>query len=55
MKGKVSFLTPDIQPMVGKSIKFKNLYYNLGMREGSLENYIKSAELVKEELVADIL
>ena len=30
MNGLWTYITPDSLPVVGKSIKFKNLYYNLG-------------------------
>jgi hypothetical protein len=48
LRGRASFLTPDRLPVVGKSAKFANLYFNFGMLNGSIENYVRSSEIVKD-------
>eukprot|EP00347_Sterkiella_histriomuscorum_P022603 403337862 len=47
---KYSFSVPDSRPLIGQSMKYRNLIVNFGTQDYKLETYIKNAELVRDEL-----
>ena len=56
MNGLWTFITPDSQPIVGKSIKFKNLYYNLGgCTEVDIGRQVRHANFIREQIARDII
>jgi hypothetical protein len=55
MNGLWTFMTPDSQAIVGTSMKYKNLYYNLGNLEADTWHYVRNANYIRERLSNDIL
>jgi hypothetical protein len=40
---------------VGRSIKFKNLFYNLGNTDADLEKRVRNANFIRDQIARDIL
>ena len=54
LSGSYTYLTPDNLPLIGKSVRFTNLYFNLGCHDYKLDTYIRNAELIRDEIVKDL-
>ncbi len=50
-----TFLTPDNLPIIGRSTKFKNLFYNLGNIDTDLKSHIRNANFIRDQIARDIL
>jgi len=55
MNGLWTFLTPDTLPIVGPSVKFKNLFYNMGNLDSSIESQVRNANYIRERVSNEIL
>jgi hypothetical protein len=40
---------------VGRSIKFKNLFYNLGNTDADLDKRVRNANFIRDQIARDIL
>lgn len=40
---------------MGRSIKFKNLFYNLGNTDADLEKRVRNANFIRDQIARDIL
>jgi hypothetical protein len=54
MAGAWSFFSPDSFPVVGRSGKFKNLYFNLASTHGDLPAYKRQAKYISLLIAKDI-
>ena len=50
-----TYLSPDGLAVVGRSSKFRNLYFNLAEQSGDLERYKANAEAVARQVAADMI
>ena len=50
-----TYLSPDGLAVVGRSSKFRNLYFNLGEQSGDLERYKSNADAVARQVAADMV
>jgi hypothetical protein len=55
LNGLWTFVSPDSLPIVGKSVKFKNLYYNLGNIDADLSSHVRNANFIRDQIARDIL
>lgn len=50
-----TYLSPDGLAVVGRSSKFRNLYFNLGEQSGDLDRFKSNAEAVARQVAADMV
>lgn len=54
MTGPWTFMSADKLAVVGRSGKYKNLFYNIASLEGNMDHYKRSAEHITEQIANDI-
>ena len=55
MNGLWTFLSPDTLPIIGKSMKFKNLFYNLASTDLDIKHRLQNANFVRDQIARDII
>ena len=55
MNGLWTFMSPDSLPIIGKSLKFKNLFFNLASTDQDIELHVRNANFIREQIARDII